>query len=304
MTLSFVLAGAAFAAQNSRYDFSGVLSNCFGEPPGYSFGDAVFEQEAGSLVFHNRGMGTEEAMKVLGHKYLRPRNRYLTNDWTVAIDVTIPRAYDTNVAPESDWMEAGLAVLHTNYTGPGTIEHIFGTSLLVGPGERGVSSYELTNRVRVEPSIEDVATTNETVTVGITFSSASNSLTAFGDTLLVHSISLDSWQMAPEDEFHIALYGHVVNFPVTGESPARMDDFEFAALYDPIISEIVKEADHTHLEVGNLVRTNAYTLQRAGGVVGAAWSDVQTIHAPSDETSFTVPHEPGARAVFYRLRCD
>jgi hypothetical protein len=210
-------------ARVSRYDFSGDFDGRFHDHPAWFSREAEIVQTTdGKASLTATGTGTSEAWKTW-HEPL-PHD----HDWSIAVDVTVPRAWDRDPRPEAQ-VGAGPWLGRLDSEGKG--RRVYEVNLATIANQfRFVQGQLIENRLGEDPIAVGMAiVTDETVRLEISYRAQPPTITLTVDGKLVDSKTIDGsgfddWGMRGNDVFQAGVMGFAENSDLT-KNPVTLDNF-------------------------------------------------------------------------------
>jgi len=206
------------------YGFDGDFQSLFHDHPAWFSREAQIVQTGdGAASLTATGTGTSEAWKTW-HESM-PHDR----DWSIAVDVTVPRAWDTDPRPDAQ-VGAGPWVGRLDAEGKG--RRVYEVNLATIANEiRFVQGQLIENRLGEDPiAVGMTIVTDETVRLEISYRAEppTISLTVDGflvDTKTIDGSGFDDWGMTGDDVFQVGIMGFAENSDLT-EHPVTLDNFQ------------------------------------------------------------------------------
>ena len=208
--------------QAATYDFSGDLESRFYDHPAWGSREATLVQSGGTASLSATGTHISEAWKTW-HEAL-PHDR----DWTIGVDVTVPRAWDTEPTPEAQ-VGAGPWLGRLDEEGKG--RRVYEVNLATISNEiRFVQGQLIENRLGEDPIVVGMAiVSEETVRLEISYTAEPPTIQLTVDDKLVDSQPIDAsgfddWGMTGDDVFYAGVMGFAENSDLT-KHPVTLDNF-------------------------------------------------------------------------------
>ena len=209
--------------ESSEYDFDGDLHSRFYDHPAWASREAEIVQTDGRASLTATGTHISEAWKTW-HEPL-PHDR----DWSIAVDVTVPRAWDSVATPEAQ-VGAGPWLGRLDPEGKG--HRVYEVNLATIANQfRFVQGQLIENRLGEDPiAVGHIMVPDETMRLEISYRAEppTISLTANGtyvDSRSLDSSGLDNWEMTGDDVFYVGIMGFAENSDLT-QHPVTLDNFE------------------------------------------------------------------------------
>jgi hypothetical protein len=209
-------------AQVATYDFTGDFESLFYDHPGWASHEAMIVQAEGKASLSATGTHTSEAWKTW-HEPL-PHDQ----DWSIAVEVTVPLAWDTEPTPEAQ-VGAGPWLGRLDNEGKG--RRVYEVNLATIANEfRFVQGQLIENRLGEDPIAVGMAiVADETVRLEISYKAKPPmiSLSVDGklvDTQTIDGSGFDDWAMSGEDVFYAGIMGFAENSDLT-RHPVTLDNF-------------------------------------------------------------------------------
>jgi len=209
-------------AHTSRYDFSGDLESRFYDHPAWGSHEASLVQTGGAASLTATGTHTSEAWKTW-HEPL-PHDR----DWVITVDVTVPRAWDSEPTPEAQ-VGAGPWLGRLDHEGKGRTVYEVNLATIANQF-RFVQGQLIENRLGEDPIAVSMAiVAEETVRLEIAYRAEPPTITLTVDGTLVDTKTIDDggfddWAMAGDDVFYVGIMGFAENSDLT-KNPVTLDNF-------------------------------------------------------------------------------
>jgi uncharacterized protein (DUF885 family) len=209
-------------ARTSRYDFGGVFDTRFYDHPAWGSHEAQLVQTGGAASLTATGTHTSEAWKTW-HQPL-PHDR----DWTIAVDATVPLAWDSEPTPEAQ-VGAGPWLGRLDDEGKGRTVYEVNLATIANQF-RFVQGQLIENRLGEDPIAVGMAiVAEETVRLEISYRAQppTISLTANGtlvDTKTLDGSGFDDWAMTGDDVFYGGIMGFAENSDLM-KHPVTLDNF-------------------------------------------------------------------------------
>ena len=209
--------------KTTHYGFDGDFQDLFHDHPAWFSREAQIVQTTdGVASLTATGTGTSEAWKTW-HEPM-PYDR----DWSIAVDVTVPRAWDSDPRPEAQ-VGAGPWLGRLDAEGKGRT--VYEVNLATIANEiRFVQGQLIKNRLGEDPiSVGMAIVADETVRLEISYKAVppTISLTANGtlvDTKTIDGSGADDWAMTGDDVFYGGIMGFAENSDLT-KHPVTLDSF-------------------------------------------------------------------------------
>jgi hypothetical protein len=209
--------------RTTRYGFDGDFQDLFLDHPAWFSREAQIIQAANGMAsLTATGTGTSEAWKTW-HEPM-PHDR----DWSIAVDVTVPRAWDSDPRPEAQ-VGAGPWVGRLDADGKG--RRVYEVNLATIANEiRFVQGQLIENRLGEDPiAVGMTIVSVESVRLEISYRAEppTISLTADGvlvDTKTIDPSGFDDWAMTGDDVFQVGVMGFAENSDLT-QHPVTLDNF-------------------------------------------------------------------------------
>lgn len=211
------------------------------EPVFNSLAEESFETSSGTLRQHSAWASREADFFLEGGVWkLKASGTHISEswkayaetlpserDWSVAVDVTVPRFWDTM---DTEDAQVGAGVFVGKLDPDGKSRTVYETNLAaIARQERFVQGQLIKNRLGDDPiAVGFMKTDRETATLEISYESASHTILFFMDGILVdvkhidHK-GIDDWDMA-ENRFMVGVMGFAENTDITGHFPS-VDNF-------------------------------------------------------------------------------
>jgi uncharacterized protein (DUF885 family) len=206
----------------ATYDFSGDLESRFYDHPAWGSHEASLVQTGGAASLTATGTHTSEAWKTW-HEPM-PHDR----GWSIAVDVTVPLAWDTEPTPEAQ-VGAGPWLGRLDDEGKG--RRVYEVNLATIANEfRFVQGQLIENRLGEDPIAVGMAlVAGETVRLEVSYTAdpPTISLTVDGtlvDTKTLDGSGFDNWGMTGDDVFYGGIMGFAENSDLT-RHPVTLDNF-------------------------------------------------------------------------------
>ena len=209
--------------KTTHYGFDGDFQDLFHDHPAWFSREAQIVQTTdGVASLTATGTGTSEAWKTW-HEPM-PYDR----DWSIAVDVTVPRAWDTDPRPDA---QVGAGPWLGRLDAEGKARRVYEVNLATIANEiRFVQGQLIENRLGEDPIAVGMAiVADETVRLEISYKAVppTISLTANGtlvDTKTIDGSGADDWAMTGDDVFYGGIMGFAENSDLT-KHPVTLDSF-------------------------------------------------------------------------------
>ncbi len=210
--------------ETARYGFDGDFGSVFLDHPAWFSREAQIVQTGdGTASLTATGTGTSEAWKTW-HQPM-PHDR----DWSIAVDVTVPRAWDSDPRPEAQ-VGAGPWVGRLDAEGKG--RRVYEVNLATIANEiRFVQGQLIENRLGEDPiAVGMTIVSDETVRLEISYRAEPPTISLTVDDTLVDTKTIDTsgfddWAMTGDDTFQVGIMGFAEHTDLT-KAPVTLDDFE------------------------------------------------------------------------------
>ena len=211
------------AAQSESYGFDGDFPAVFTDHPAWGCHAADLVQIDSRLRLSATGTGTSEAWKTW-HKPM-PYNK----NWKIAVDVSIPLAWDTVDTPDA---QVGGGPWVGKLTPDGKGRRVYEVNhASIARRFRFVQGQLIKNRLGEDPiNVEHKKTVKETIRLTVIYCAIDHTISLYADgehidTQPIDNRGIDNWSMTGEDNFYVGIMGFAEHTDLKVHS-VTMDNFE------------------------------------------------------------------------------